>query len=275
MGSFSFVDRITAVEAGVMARGTFVVPRHWTRFPLCLVAEAVGQLAAWTVMAHADFQSRPLAGLAHAVNMMGETTAGARVDLSAEIHRCDRDVVLYSGSARVHDVTIVELHRCVGPMLPMLEFDDPASVRERYQRLCREGVAGRERADGAGWVLTAVHGDRKAGQHLTAEVLVPEAASFFADHFPRKPVLPATLLLDAKVRLAAELAREAVGGVPEGELVPVRIRDAKVRAFTSPGQRLILGAQARTARATGAEIVVYAKIGSKPVATARVELAVV
>ncbi|MEI8334007.1 MAG: transcription termination factor NusA, partial [Chloroflexota bacterium] len=38
---------------------------------------------------------------------------------------------------------------------------------------------------------------------------VPAAAPFFADHFPRRPVFPATLLLDAQIRLALPLAAQS------------------------------------------------------------------
>jgi len=44
--AFSFVDRIIDLEPGMRARGTFAVPENLAAFPACLVAEAVGQLAA-------------------------------------------------------------------------------------------------------------------------------------------------------------------------------------------------------------------------------------
>src|SRR4029079_12022859 len=50
---------------------------------------------------------------------------------------------------------------------------------------------------------------RVAGVELTAVFDVPADAPFFGDHFPRRPVFPATLLLDTQMRLAIELAREA------------------------------------------------------------------
>jgi hypothetical protein len=62
--AFSFVDRITALEPGLRARGTFAIPPHIDAFPSCLMAEAVGQLAAWVAMAHIRFRGRPVAALA-------------------------------------------------------------------------------------------------------------------------------------------------------------------------------------------------------------------
>jgi hypothetical protein len=45
--AFSFVDRITEFVPGTRAHGVFHVPAAIQAFPACLVAEAVGQLAAW------------------------------------------------------------------------------------------------------------------------------------------------------------------------------------------------------------------------------------
>ena len=46
-GAFSFVDRITH-RAGGRIEGEYTVPAAATRFPASLMAEAVGQLAAWS-----------------------------------------------------------------------------------------------------------------------------------------------------------------------------------------------------------------------------------
>ena len=65
--AFSFVDRITDYEPEGRARAAFfaVPDGRCAAFPSCLVAEAVGQLAAWVAMAHIDFRGRPVAALAH------------------------------------------------------------------------------------------------------------------------------------------------------------------------------------------------------------------
>ncbi len=61
--AFSFVDRITRRPAAA-SRVIYTVPPPSTRFPASLMAEAVGQLAAWSAMAQLDFAWRPVAGLA-------------------------------------------------------------------------------------------------------------------------------------------------------------------------------------------------------------------
>ena len=62
--AFSFVDRIVSVQPGVKICGSYNIPPNIEAFPVALVAEAVGQLAAWATMAAVDFERRPVAGLA-------------------------------------------------------------------------------------------------------------------------------------------------------------------------------------------------------------------
>jgi 3-hydroxymyristoyl/3-hydroxydecanoyl-(acyl carrier protein) dehydratase len=75
--------------------------------------------------------------------------------------------------------------------------------------------------------------------HLQAQLAVPEQAAFFEDHFPRRPVFPATLLLDALLQLAVRVVGQAANGKT---LRLTRITNVKVRAFTAPGASLALSA---------------------------------
>jgi 3-hydroxymyristoyl/3-hydroxydecanoyl-(acyl carrier protein) dehydratase len=267
--AFSFVDRITAFEPGRRARGEFVVPAHLPAFPACLAAEAVGQLAAWIAMAQVGFRRRPVAGLAGETRFLGAVTPGARLDLEVELESCDDEAVAYGGSASVGGVWVLELGHCVGPMLPLADFDAPEAVARRFEVLRDSG------APGGGF-----HGvappefrvlDRRPGECVRAEMQVPAAAPFFADHFPRRPVFPGTLLLDSKIRLAMGLADELSepGAQP---FAPSRVTDVKIRSFIAPGQAVELEAQlARTAG--GAEATLTARANGKQIAIGRLELA--
>jgi 3-hydroxymyristoyl/3-hydroxydecanoyl-(acyl carrier protein) dehydratase len=133
--AFSFVDRITALEGGRRARGRFAIPAGLPAFSTCLVAEAVGQLAAWVAMAQAEFRRRPMAGLSGETRIVGEAAPGEILDLGVEIESCDPDAVAYGGWARVADTPVLELCRCVGPMLPLEDFDAPEAVRGDFETL--------------------------------------------------------------------------------------------------------------------------------------------
>src|SRR6266568_8165321 len=121
--AFSFVDRITALEAGVRARGMFAVPGDLGAFPACLVAEAVGQLAAWVAMDTIGFRGRPVAALATETIFHGDVAPGSRLELNVEIEALDDEAVAYGGFARVGGAQAIELKHCLGPMLPVQEFD--------------------------------------------------------------------------------------------------------------------------------------------------------
>jgi 3-hydroxymyristoyl/3-hydroxydecanoyl-(acyl carrier protein) dehydratase len=257
--AFSFVDRILAHDPAATVRGRYTIPRHATRFPASLAAEAVGQLAAWAAMNALDFRVRPVAGLA------GETRFGARfgpgdtLDLEVTMEGATDSDVAYHGRALVNGEIALVLDHALGPMLPAAEFDDPAAMRADFATLTTAG-APPERFRGVDTPSIDV-GERAAGK-LRATLAIPTDAPYFADHFPRKPVFPATLLMDALGTLAASVAGDdaRVAGM----------RDVKVRQFMPPGETLAITVDLNDA---GDEGRVVAKMQGKPAATARVRLA--
>ena len=268
--AYSFVDRITQFDAGMRARGTFAIPAQIDAFPSALVAEAVGQLAAWVAMDAIDFRGRPVAALATETRLLGDATPGARLDLAVDLQQCDDDAVAYDGHASIGGRRIVELADCLGPMLPVADFDSPGALRERLA-LLRDGGAREGRFDGvddiAVNVATAV-----PGKSLHATIDVPSAAPFFADHFPRRPVFPATLLLDLMMRGAMDVARapEALG--PHARAT--RITHVKMRSFIVPSQRLEVEIALGPVHDSAAKAMLSAKTDGKLVASARLEVVV-
>jgi 3-hydroxymyristoyl/3-hydroxydecanoyl-(acyl carrier protein) dehydratase len=270
--AFSFVDRITEVKPGSRARGAFSIPHRPGEFPGCLVAEAVGQLAAWAAMAALGFQRRPVAGLAGRVEFMGGARPGETLDLAVELENCDADAVAYRGWACMGGSPILRLTHCVGPMLPTEEFDDPRAVEDHFRLLCGAGAApGRFPGLTMPKLLLA---EATSPGELRAALQIPESAPFFADHFPRRPVFPGSLLLDAKLRLAAHLTGRAA--LPEKSVphLTSHLSDVKLRAFLPPGQTVELEARMQSsARGPGSTLVVAARANGKQVAGARVTLA--
>jgi 3-hydroxymyristoyl/3-hydroxydecanoyl-(acyl carrier protein) dehydratase len=266
--AFSFVDRITALEDGRRARGRFAIPPGLSAFSTGLVAEAVGQLAAWTAMAQVQFQRRPVAALAGETRIIGEAAPGEILDLGVEIESCDPDAVAYAGWARVADAPVLELWRCVGPMLPLEEFDAPEAVRGDFEMLRGPGARPGRFPGIAALDLSLI--DHIPGQRLRASMRVPVSAPFFGDHFPRRPVFPATLLLDALIRLAVQLAGEAL---PPGQrLRPARVADVKMRSFILPGHAVEIVTGLRSATGGTAELTLAAMVEGKRVATGRMEI---
>jgi 3-hydroxymyristoyl/3-hydroxydecanoyl-(acyl carrier protein) dehydratase len=270
--AFSFVDRICALEPRRRARGQFLVPSGVAQFPVAVLVEAVGQLAAWVAMAAADFTRRPVAALAHRIALGHTLAPGTLIDLAVEIGRCDQDAILYDGTACVGETAVVRLHRCLGPMLPMADFDDPDVVRQRFERLSAGSAVQPDFGDGSEWRLP-LSDEEIADEHASAVLRVPPHAAFFTDHFPRKPVLPATLLFDAQLRLAVRLARSAMAVDADAPVTARALREMKVRAFVSPGTRLALSAHVMAARRSG-DIAVSVTLEGKQIASGRAEFTV-
>jgi 3-hydroxyacyl-[acyl-carrier-protein] dehydratase len=101
---------------------------------------------------------------------------------------------------------------------------------------------------------------------------VPVAAPFLADHFPRRPVLPGSLLLETQLQLGGPLAGAALGlgGVA---VAPVCVQDVKLRGFVAPGSRVALRVEVRAVSAGSVTLELAARVDDKAVATGRAEYA--
>ena len=263
---FSFVDQLTAIDSD-RAHGILRCPKDAALHDW-LVIEAVGQLAAWIAMARTDFSRRPVAALVGEIRLSG-TAARGDIDLEARIERLDSRAILYVGTARRAEVEIASLSRCVGPLLPMELFDDPEAVRARFAAL-RSGDASATGIASAAGAHPLVAPIELSGDSASSRFEVPAAAPFFADHFPRRPVYPASLLADALGQVATPLAARTLG-VDPAHLHLAKLTDYKVRAFSPPGQCLDLHAKANAAGAAGVEIHITASSEGKRVAGGKME----
>jgi 3-hydroxymyristoyl/3-hydroxydecanoyl-(acyl carrier protein) dehydratase len=144
--AFSFVDRITELVPGKRARGTFAIPKDIDAFPPCLMAEAVGQLAAWVAMSRIEFRGRPVAALANETRFVRAAKPGDVLDLHVEIHDVDDDAVAYQGHADIAGARAIELIDCLGPMLPLADFDDPQTMAGRTAGTIPRRAAAADRA---------------------------------------------------------------------------------------------------------------------------------
>jgi len=263
--AFSFVDRITSASLGTQIRGLYQIPSGLAEFPGSLVAEAVGQLAAWAAMAKLDFQVRPVAGLAGKVEFLAVAQPGQLLELAADIETAELDAVGYGGTASVAGKIILRLEDCVGPMMPLAEFDDPAAVHARFFLLQNSGAASGVFGGVPGVPLQ--HTEGEVGKISRATLHVPADAPFFADHFPRRPVFPGTLLMNLNLQLAAALAAE----IP-GRWHLASVHDVKLRSFIPPGESLELEARLGGRDDSSLTIIVETRKGKKLLGGARVRL---
>lgn len=263
------MDRITSVEPGVLARGRYAIPADIDAFPASLVAEAVGQLAAWAAMAVVNFQRRPVAGIAAGIELLSPVQPGQTLELAADLEAADAEAVSYHGSASADGVPVIRLTHCVGPMVLMAEYDDPDAVRERFALLCDAGVPP---GGFAGLPPIAVQRtDGEPGKIARASLAIPGAAKIFADHFPRRPVFPGSLLMHANLQLAAALTNELPCADAGQVWRPRAISDMKLRAFIPPGEALELEARLNGAANGRADLIVETRKSKRVIGTARVQ----
>jgi 3-hydroxymyristoyl/3-hydroxydecanoyl-(acyl carrier protein) dehydratase len=268
--AYSFVDRIDEFVPGRHARGRFAIPPGLASFSSCFVAEAVGQLAAWVAMDKIDFRGRPVAALATDTVFHSDAKPGEILDLEVDILECDDEAVAYNGRAGVAGRRIVELIDCLGPMLPVADFDSPEALRERLALLRGAGAPPGRFHGVERFPVSITH--RVPGTELRATLSVPRAAPFFGDHFPRRPVFPATLLLDAQLALALDLARFAPalhGAIPR----PQRVTHVKMRSFIEPEQSLEIGVELVPLADGQVKAMLSARTDGRLVASARLEIA--
>ena len=254
---FLFVDRILELSPGVSIRGI----KHITRddLYLCedgqgrlsfipsLIGETLGQLAAWNVMFSNDFRLRPVAGIASSAQLYRSAYVGETLLLESFIDHLDDSVVRYHSVARIGNEVVFTIDDALGPLLPMGDFIDTDEVRLQFLELNRPGqwppqiqCQVEKAIDLPLLPRVSMCFDRvissEPGVSLCAEKRISRSAPYFPDHFPKKPVLPMTVLLESKINLAREFIKRA--GITRPYKVQ-ELRKIKMKEFVLPGDVLL------------------------------------
>ena len=151
-------------------------------------------------------------------------------------------------------------------MLPAEEFDDPKSLGERLTLLRSVGASPGAFKGVSG--LKFQPRDGASGRSARATLFVPTEAPFFADHFPRRPVLPGTLLMQANLQAAALLASQVTCGTPWR---PRIISEVKLRTFIEPGQTVELEARLADRSDLSLSVMVESRLSHRLVGSAAIE----
>jgi 3-hydroxyacyl-[acyl-carrier-protein] dehydratase len=127
-------------------------------------------------------------------------------------------------------------------MLPMTDFDDPQSAHSRFELLRGCGAPGGRYRGVPRHALEIV--ELVPGESVRAMLRVPgRETPFFSDHFPRKPVFPGTMLLDAQIEVSLQAAAGSPHWTPNAQIAAVGVPDTKIRSFISPGDVVELRTQ--------------------------------
>ncbi len=235
---FLFVDRILHSVQGEWIRGI----KHVTaddfyltlsesgtyQFIPSLIGETLGQLAAWNVMEALDFAKRPVAGVAARAVVHKPVYVGETLLLESYIDSLDDTAVQYHSIARVENDIVFTVDGALGPLLPMNDFIDDSVIRQQYAEINRPGewlspqfnsfvetakspfqqIGEWERGKALSFTFDAII-KCEPGVQLSAIKRVTRAAPYFPDHFPNKPVLPMTVLLECQLNLAKVFLKQS------------------------------------------------------------------
>ena len=252
---FLFVDQVIECKPKVSIRGV----KHITAddYYLCqdeqgltcfipsLIGETLGQLAAWNVMVACDFELRPVAGICSSAKFTRSAYLCETLLLEAVIDDLDAQMVAYHATASVGDQVVCTLSGALGPLLPMHDFIDPQYVRQQWAEINRpsswpvqENTAGQALCPPV-ILRPPMTFDRMCSVEpmvgCVAEKCLTRAADYFPDHFPNKPVMPLTVLLECKRNLARSFLE--ISGLSEFSTL-YEVRKIKMHAFILPGDRI-------------------------------------
>ncbi len=260
---FLFVDRILGLTPGQEIRGL----KHITHddvylyrdardqyfFMPSIIGETLGQLTAWAVMAHFDFKKRPVAGIAASVRPHRHVYIGETLQLESFIDSLDDSAVQYRSVARVGEEIVFTIDGALGPLLPMDMFIDEAVARRQFDEINRPGEWHNEALSGEYNVLLPSQTPRltvpllfdrviasEPGISMQASKRITRVAPYFHDHFPHKPVLPMTVLIECQLGLIREFLNRAGFGAGFAKHYRIQeLRRIKLSDFIYPGDQII------------------------------------
>jgi 3-hydroxymyristoyl/3-hydroxydecanoyl-(acyl carrier protein) dehydratase len=260
---FLFVDRIIHSIPGELIKGV----KHVTRDDLyltqsdegracfipSLIGETLGQLAAWNVMAHNQFTLRPVAGVVDSARLFRPAFVGETILLESYIDSVDSTAVQYHSVATIGGEPVFVVDGALGPLLPMEGFIHVDEVKQQYTELYRPGdwdsltnlsLIEDDNQTAVFERCPALMFDRilslDVGESIVAEKRIARSAPYFPDHFPKKAVLPMTVLLECKINLARQfIAASAYSGHYQVN----ELRKIKMNEFVFPGDVVLTTAR--------------------------------
>ena len=109
------------------------------------------------------------------------------------------------------------------------------------------------------------------GKKITAIKALSLAEEYLADHFPRFPVMPGVLMIEAMVQTAAMLVR-ITNDFAQSIIVLSEARNVKYKNFVKPGDILRLSLEAKVINQQNSSFIAAAFIDDKPAVEARLKL---
>lgn len=266
---FLFVDRLLEVVPGTRAVGVKNVSLSelglveltpgCPLLPQSHTAEAIAHCISWLVIASLEFRIKPVALKTGTMSFEGWARPGDQLRLEAEIHAMGEEGALCSGRALIDGRLIATLDNGICAYVPIEALDDEALVRARYRFLCGEEPDPDAvwNADGLEerWPFVAGHlwpypmVERvvawEPGSRLVAVKAVTRTDAMLADHFPKRPVLPGTIMTDALSQAGHCLLERGRPDPPDSRKRATlkKLKRVRFERFLHPGDLLVMEAK--------------------------------
>lgn len=254
--TFLFVDRILELHPGKQTTGLKHVTMNDVYLTLgqhnqlallpCVIGEALGQLCSWNVLKTSDFKFRPVGGVVQEIKIHDHAHVGDTILLESNIESLDveNNLVNFSGKASVLGKTLITVKNSLAPLLPLEDFNFLHQVQNDFVKLSAEQTeyelpAVPHDTDLAGKVFTINYDkviSKQLGHEIVAQKKVALTAPYFSTHFPKKPVLPLSLLIEYNLQLAHSFIAESIPKTKT--LRPLSIRKIKINNFVLPNDDL-------------------------------------
>ncbi len=109
------------------------------------------------------------------------------------------------------------------------------------------------------------------GQRICAHKALSLAEEYLADHFPRYPVLPGVLMIEALVQTAAMLVR-VTNDFSHSMVVLSEARNVKYKSFVKPGNVLRMELEAKSINPQDSSFIGVAYVDDQTMVEARLKL---
>ncbi len=292
--SFLFVDRISDMEPGKFARGLkhvspsdlYLYKNQDNNIALysCIIGEAIGQLCSWNVMQATQFQRRLIGGVVGEVAVKREPLLGETVLLENTIETLDTDnnVCHFHGIAKVGSETIIELKDGLGPIMPVADFSALDTVKQQYAAIYQPGELPQiQEGQNLSYVevttCTVLNYDRllafSAKEKLVAQKNISITAPYFKDHFPDRPVMPVTLMVQSNLLLGQKFLSDSFEAAKYFK--PLNILRVKMNEFVPPGAVIETEVKLKSYANNKACLALFSRCDGKRVCTFQAEFEVV
>lgn len=243
--SFLFVDQILDLFPGGKTTGLKYVTLQDTYLTHSgdgltlrpsILGEALGQLCSWNVLQTTHYRFRPVGGVIQEIQLFNRPRVGDVIFLESNIENLDEDnlIVSFSGSASINGNTLFIVKNSLAPLLPLEEFNDRTEVKKNFAKLREPFCPPPEKKTHSYYKVSYDRISIQAeGKEISANAMISAESPYFRDHFPKKPVLPLSLLMEYNLELAHLFLSDL-----STKWRPVFLRKVKIGNFVLPNDLL-------------------------------------